>query len=160
MHKSDCLETLEQYGFSNLTETFLTIDANKDKIISKKEGEDAAITMMEDFDRTAQQVCQDNNCMDWCKMVCLNWKQKYAAKEGSWKGGKPSGPVTSVSCTKHTGEERVRCHNCRSCWLDCSQFTRGYYMGMKAMIPNRDISYDCFVPPEIDPYDHGGHFNY
>ena len=51
MHKSDCLETLEQYGFSNLTETFLTIDANKDNIITKKEGEDAAMTMMEDFDR-------------------------------------------------------------------------------------------------------------
>ena len=51
IYESNCLETLEQYGFSNLTETFLTIDANKDNIITKKEGEDAAMTMMEDFNR-------------------------------------------------------------------------------------------------------------
>ena len=51
IHKSDCLETLEQYGFENLTETFLIVDENKDNIITKKEGEDAAITMMENFDR-------------------------------------------------------------------------------------------------------------
>ena len=52
IYESNCLETLEQYGFSNLTETFLTVDANKDNIITKKEGEDAAMTMMEDFDRS------------------------------------------------------------------------------------------------------------
>ena len=52
IYESNCLETLEQYGFSNLTETFLTVDANKDNIITKKEGEDAAMTMMEDIDRT------------------------------------------------------------------------------------------------------------
>ena len=65
--------------------------------------------------------------------------------------------LLSVSCTV---EDDVRCHNCRSCWIDCGQWTRGYYEGKKAMIWNRDISYDCFVPPEIDPYDHGGHFPY
>ena len=51
IYESNCLETLEQYGFSNLTEIFLAVDANKDNIISKKEGEDAAMTMMELFDR-------------------------------------------------------------------------------------------------------------
>ena len=51
IHKSDCLETLEQYGFENLTEIFLEVDADKDNTITKKEAEDAAITMMENFDR-------------------------------------------------------------------------------------------------------------
>ena len=57
IHKSDCLETLEQYGFENLTEIFLEVDANKDNTITKKEAEDAAITMMENFDRIFK--CQD-----------------------------------------------------------------------------------------------------
>ena len=52
IHKSDCLEMLQQqYGFENLTEIFLEVDANKDNTITKKEAEDAAITMMENFDR-------------------------------------------------------------------------------------------------------------
>ena len=41
----------QQYGFENLTEIFLEVDANKDNTITKKEAEDAAITMMENFDR-------------------------------------------------------------------------------------------------------------
>ena len=57
IHEPDCLETLEQYGFENLTEIFLEVDANKDSTITKKEAEDAAITMMENFDRIFK--CQD-----------------------------------------------------------------------------------------------------
>ena len=41
----------QQYGFENLTEIFLEVDADKDNTITKKEAEDAAITMMENFDR-------------------------------------------------------------------------------------------------------------
>ena len=46
-----CLETLEQYGFGDLAETFLEVDENKENIITKEEGENAAIKMMGDFDR-------------------------------------------------------------------------------------------------------------
>ena len=46
------LETLEQYAYENSAETFLGIDGNKDNIIPKKVGENAAIKIMEDFDQS------------------------------------------------------------------------------------------------------------
>ena len=49
IQKSDCLEIIEQYGIDNLSETFLEIDANKDNVITKQEGEDAAF---KNFDRS------------------------------------------------------------------------------------------------------------
>ena len=63
IHKSDCLETLQQYyGFENLTEIFLKVDENNDNIITKKEAEDA-FTMMEHFARKCNLhvngICED-----------------------------------------------------------------------------------------------------
>ena len=51
IQKSDCLEIIEQYGIENLSETFLEIDANKDNVITKQEGEDAAF---KNFDRSGK----------------------------------------------------------------------------------------------------------
>ena len=48
IQKSDCLEYIEQvFGIENLLETFLEIDVNKDHIITKQEGEDAASTNLD-----------------------------------------------------------------------------------------------------------------
>ena len=69
IHKSDCLETLQQYyGFENLTEIFLKVDENNDNIITKKEAEDA-FTMMEHFARKCNSLHlheaePDRNCED------------------------------------------------------------------------------------------------
>ena len=62
IHKSDCLETLEQYGFENLTEIFLKVDENKDNFITKKEAE-YAFTMMEHFARKCNSL-PTPNCED------------------------------------------------------------------------------------------------
>ena len=48
IQKSDCLEYIEQvYGIENLSETFLEIDANKDNVITKQEGEDAVFKYLD-----------------------------------------------------------------------------------------------------------------
>ena len=47
IQKSDCLEIIEQYGIENLSDTFLEIDANKDNVITKQEGEDAVFKYLD-----------------------------------------------------------------------------------------------------------------
>ena len=48
IQKLDCLKTLQElFGIENLSETFLEIDANKDNVITKQEGEDAASTNLD-----------------------------------------------------------------------------------------------------------------
>ena len=52
IQKLDCLKTLQElFGIENLSETFLEIDANKDNVITKQEGEDAAF---KNFDRSGK----------------------------------------------------------------------------------------------------------
>ena len=48
VQKDHCKETIEKlFDLSNVTVAFVEIDANKDNIITKKEGQDA----MKNFDR-------------------------------------------------------------------------------------------------------------
>ena len=148
------METLEQYGFSNLTETFLTIDANKDKIISKKEGEDAAITMMGDFDRTAQQVCQDHRCMDWCRFACGAWREKYLKNKSF---------VDNFDCKLNqmttTGKNKnmVRCKNCRDCRIVCLPEYFYFPMGMgRSFYDSFAYEFKCLDDPSTKKFGYYG----
>ena len=109
IHKSDCLETLEQYGFENLTDTFLIVDENKDSIITKKEGEDAAITMMENFDRKLENQggCEKKLCSDICLFQCINWESAYVDK--------------NLKDHDRCDMTSTRCHECGFCEMKCSQ---------------------------------------
>ena len=52
VQKDHCKGTIEKwFALANVTEAFLDIDANKDEIITKEEGQDAAIKMMKNFNR-------------------------------------------------------------------------------------------------------------
>ena len=52
VQKDHCKETIEKlFDLSNVTVAFVEIDANKDEIITKEEGQDAAIKMMKNFNR-------------------------------------------------------------------------------------------------------------
>merc|ERR1712062_737984 len=80
-----CMMTIQNlFGLSNVTEAFLMVDANKDKTITKKEGEDAATSNFDRKEEEEEETCDScPNCEEKCsKKYSDDFFKHYCDQDG------------------------------------------------------------------------------